>query len=113
MIALAITLLLCSACSSTRSERGVETRWHELQNGAFQEGQTTRKEVLVALGPPSQIVTMQHETALYYMLERTQGTGVTLVVYNFRREHSVYDRAVFFFNLDGVLTDFAYTDAPD
>ena len=76
-------------------------------------GRPRAKDVLKALGPPSQIVSMQHETALYYMLERTKGTGITLIVYNFRREHSTYDRAVFFFNLDGVLTDFAYTDAPD
>ena len=105
-------LLLCSACTSVHSERGVETRWHDLQGEPFEAGVSTRKDVLAALGPPSQIVTMQHETALYYMLERTRGRGLTLIVYNTRRDRSVYDRAVFFFDLDGVLTEFAYTDAP-
>ena len=91
----------------------MEARWHQLADDQLQPGITTRQQVLAALGPPSQIVNMQHETALYYMLEHNRAKGVTLILYNHRRERSTFDRAVFFFDLDGVLTEFALTENPE
>lgn len=92
---------------SAESDRGVEPRWRTVGSDEFVSGTTTRGEVLVLLGPPSQIITVGVETAFYYMLEETRAKGLVLVVYNDREEHTRYDRAVFFFDAQGVLTDHA------
>ena len=75
----------------------------------FVRGETTRAELLERLGPPSQILSMESETAFYYVLESIHSKGMILLVYNTTSETADYDRAVFFFDDDGVLTDFAVT----
>jgi len=97
-----------SACVNTSSKRGVPTAWKKVGANAFVEGETTRKDVLELLGPPSQILSLGDETAFYYMLERTNGEGVILILYNDRTETTSYDRAVFFFDRDGVLREHAF-----
>ena len=106
LIALACTV--SPACVNTSSERGVEPRWQEVGSDAFVAGTTTRADVLELLGPPSQIVSLKAETAFYYMLEATRSKGVILVVYNNRNERTRYDRAVFFFDAENVLTEHAF-----
>ena len=103
---------LCGACINSSSDRGVEPRWHEVEPGSFERGVTTRSEVLDRLGPPSQILSLERETALYYMVEKTRMKGKILVVYNDRDERTTYDRAVFFFDEQDVLTDWSATEAP-
>jgi hypothetical protein len=103
-----IACVLLSACINTTSERGVEAAWRTVEAGAFADGETTRGEVLELLGPPSQILSLEGETAFYYMVEKTHAKGLILIVYNDRDEHTVYDRAVFFFDDDGVLTEHAF-----
>jgi outer membrane protein assembly factor BamE (lipoprotein component of BamABCDE complex) len=104
---------LTLGCVNTSSGRGVEARWHDLDATAFVPGQTTRSEVMEALGPPSQILTVGEETAFYYMLEMTEKKGLILLIYNTRDERTSYDRAVYFFDANDVLTDFAHTEVPD
>lgn len=108
---LAITHLavcaLSGGCINNHSERGVEALWNTEGRNAFEVGRTTRSEVLEELGPPSQIVTLSEGAAYYYLLEKTQVQGLILLLYNSRRERTVYERAVFFFDADGVLTDYA------
>jgi len=106
LAALALTL----GCINTESNRGVEARWHEPGVAEFVPGQTTRNEVMAALGPPSQILTLGEGTAFYYMLELNEASGLILLVYNTRKERTTYDRAVYFFDADDVLTDFAQTE---
>ena len=68
---------------------------------------TTRGEVLDLLGPPSQIITLGDETALYYLFERSAGNGLVLIVYNRMEVDTRYDRALLLFDNDDVLTDFS------
>jgi len=104
----AILLLVALAgCIHSDSARGVEPRWEELGPDAFVRGSTTRSEVLERLGPPSQILSLAEGTAFYYLLETTRARGVILVLYNDRGERTRYSRAVFFFDDQGTLTDFA------
>ncbi len=105
----ALGLLLMAAlagCAQYDNKRGVEAAW---ESGASQlvKGQTTRAEVLEWLGPPSQVLAMNDETALYYLFERSHGDGLILIVYNRFRVDTRYDRAIFFFDDNDVLTDFA------
>ena len=102
-------VLACAGCAVVRTDRGVDTLWHDV--AGFERGKTTRNEVLARLGPPSQMLALERETVLYYMQERTRGRSVKLFVYNYRGENTRYDRAVFFFDLAGVLTDYSMTDA--
>ena len=48
--------------------------------------------------------------SISYMREQKKSQALILFVYNQTRETIVYDRAIFFFNKRGVLTDFAYSD---
>lgn len=113
-IAAALLLLvattLVAGCINNRSERGVEPLWVELDPNTFVTGTTTRHEVLKKLGAPSQLVSLDGGTALYYVLETTVGKGLILFVYNQRKDVTTYTRAVFFFNDDDVLTDFALSE---
>ena len=102
-----LALALTCSCINSRSERGVDPRWHDLGPEAFEPGQTTRTEVLTALGPPSQILSLEEGTAFYYLLEETRSKGMILAVYNRREEQTTYDRAVFFFDDDELLSDYA------
>lgn len=109
LLLLVLLLPATLGCIRARSDRGVEARWHELDPSALQAGTTTRAEVLELLGPPSQILSFEGGSAFYYLLETTQASGMILIVYNDREEETSYDRAVFFFDEAGVLTDFATT----
>jgi outer membrane protein assembly factor BamE (lipoprotein component of BamABCDE complex) len=106
-IAAGLLAIPLSACISVESDRGVEATWREVSADAFVRGETTRAQVLEALGPPSQVVALEDETAFYYLLEKTRGKGLILLVYNDRRERTSYDRAVYFFDESGVLSDYA------
>jgi len=101
-----------SACVNVHTERGVEARWRKAAAQDFEVGETTRGEVLEALGPPSQILSLNAGSAFYYMLETTEAQGLILVVYNDRNERTTYDRAVYFFDEQGVLTDFSASPRP-
>lgn len=59
------------------------------------------------LGPPSQVIALDGESALYYLFEHSEGEGLILIVYNRMRIDTRYDRAIFFFDEHDVLTEFA------
>ena len=100
-------LLVLPGCINMRSERGVAASWNEPGQDAFAPGRTSRTEVLDRLGPPSQIITLEGGSAFYYLLERTRAKGLILLVYNTRSEETTYERAVFFFDADGLLVEYA------
>jgi outer membrane protein assembly factor BamE (lipoprotein component of BamABCDE complex) len=106
MIALVFTGLL-SGCAQYENRRGVEVTWQDSVTDRLVRGETTRKEVLRLLGPPSQVISMEEETVLYYLFERSKGEGVILIVYNRMKIDTDYDRAVLFFDENDILTDFA------
>ena len=75
----------------------------------FEKDRSTQSDVLRALGPPSQVIALQDQTLFYYLREQTKTKAMYLIIYNQTREQITYDRAIFFFNKQGVLTDFAYS----
>jgi len=62
-----------------------------------------------ALGPPSQVIALQEQTIFYYLREQSRTKGFFLIIYNQTRQEIMYDRAIFLFNRQGVLSDFAYS----
>ena len=107
LIALALGAVLLGGCAQYESKRGVEVNWQETVTDKLVNGQSTRSDVLAMLGPPSQVIALDGESALYYLFERSQGEGLILLVYNRMQIDTRYDRAIFFFNEDDVLTEFA------
>ena len=100
-------MALVSGCVRFKSNRGVEVAWQTAVVEGFSKGRTTRAEVLEALGPPSQIISLKEETILYYLFEKQEGEGMILILYNRIDIDTRYDRAVFFFDENDVLTDYS------
>ena len=107
LTALAIGLLLLQACAQYENKRGVDVTWQSAVTGQLVKGQSTREDVLALLGPPSQVISLDDETALYYLFEHSKGEGLILIVYNRMRIDTRYDRAVFFFDGSDVLTEYS------
>jgi outer membrane protein assembly factor BamE (lipoprotein component of BamABCDE complex) len=107
LIALALGAMVSGGCAQYESKRGVEVNWQETVTEQLVNGQSTRRDVLALLGPPSQVIALDGESALYYLFERAQGEGLILLVYNRMQIDTRYDRAIFFFDQDDVLTEFA------
>ena len=105
-LVLLITVPL-SACLQFRSKRGVEVNWQSTVTEQLKSGKSTRGDVMKLLGPPSQIISLDEETAFYYLFERTDGEGYILVLYNRFTVDARYDRAVFFFDENDLLRDYA------
>lgn len=107
----ALTTLLClgllSACVQYKSKRGVEVAWQTVVVNELIRGQSTRADVLDALGPPSQVIALEEETVLYYLFEKAEGEGVILIIYNRIEVDTRYDRAIFFFDENDILTDYS------
>jgi hypothetical protein len=68
-------------------------------------GVTTQSDVLEALGPPSQVISLGDGVVFYYVTEEESAKDLVAVLYNWGRIDIVYDRAIFFFDEQGVLTD--------
>ena len=105
---------LLGACAQYENKRGVEVTWNPAAMQDLSVGETTRKQVMAELGPPSQVISLDGETVLYYLYERSAGNGLILIVYNRFTVDTRYDRAVFFFDENDVLTEYAsYIDQDD
>lgn len=102
-----ILALTLSACAEYENKRGVDVTWQPAILEGLQKGVTTRQEVLKLLGPPSQLIALDEETVLYYLYERSDGEGLILVLYNRFEVDTRYDRAVFFFDENDLLSDYA------
>jgi hypothetical protein len=89
--------------------RGVENTWRNPSIPAPIVGQTTQAQILDRYGPPSQIIGLDQQTVFYYLTERNRGSGTILIVYNWLNEKVTYDRAIFFFDTDGVLADYGFS----
>ncbi|SHH30303.1 hypothetical protein [Ferrimonas marina] len=105
MIALLLSLL--AGCAQFNNNRGVEVGWQENLADTLVKGESHRRDVLALLGPPSQMVALGDESALYYLFEKERGNALILVVYNRLDRNTRYDRAVFFFDENDLLTDYA------
>jgi outer membrane protein assembly factor BamE (lipoprotein component of BamABCDE complex) len=109
-IATLLFLPLLGGCVSKRSEMGVENSWRNRPAPVFEKGRSTQSEVMRSLGPPSQVIALHDQTLFYYLREQSRSKAIYLVLYNQTRQQITYDRAIFFFNKSGVLTEFAYSN---
>lgn len=98
---------ILSGCAQYDNKRGVEVAWQDDMLQQLVRGESTRHQVLQSLGPPSQVIALGDETVLYYLFEKSKGNGLILIVYNRIEMDTNYDRAVFFFDSNDVLTDFS------
>ncbi len=101
---------LVAACARYENQTGVDNTWRDVDAAGFVAGATSRAEVMDLLGPPSQIVDLTDGTVLYYLNERETARGFVLVVVNALRQRTTFDRAIFFFDDAGILTDYALSD---
>ena len=108
-IALVASASLFSGCARFSGERGVEISPAVASDADFVEGRTTEADVLTLLGPPSQIIGLHEGVVFYYLKERAAGSAAVFLIYNQARVNVTYDRAVFFFDGEGVLTDHAFS----
>ncbi len=106
---LALSLLAFAGCARFTSSQGVDNLWRGEDVAKFEVGKTLRADVLDALGPPSQIITVGEQTVFYYLREYGRGEAMVLLVYNSGNVSYNYDRAVFFFDPQGLLTEFSYS----
>jgi outer membrane protein assembly factor BamE (lipoprotein component of BamABCDE complex) len=108
-----LTALLAVAwltgCASYGSVDGVDNLWRDIPADQFDVGVTTQSDVLDLLGPPSQLINLQDQTVFYYLTQRTEGEGKIFIVWNKVSEENTYDRAIFFFDADGILRELAYS----
>jgi len=104
---MAAILLVCGGCAVYKSEKGVDNLWRRKAVPEFVRGEATQSEVLEALGPPSQVIALGDEVVFYYLRELEKGGGMVLILYNQMDETITYDRAIFFFDQEGVLKDYA------
>lgn len=110
LYAVSLSLILASGCVSKNSRQGVENRWRSESAPVFKQGETKEHDVLAALGPPSQLINLGNQTVFYYLQEQKQTRSLILILYNQTREKISYDRAIFFFDQQGRLSDFATSD---
>jgi len=108
-VVLAGALLLASGCANWDGYAGVDNLWRTADVPEWTPGETTADEVVKSLGPPSQLIPLHDETAYYYMREGKTGRGLMLLVWNMASQETKYDRAIFFFDAEGVLTTFSYS----
>jgi outer membrane protein assembly factor BamE (lipoprotein component of BamABCDE complex) len=110
MRSLVFVLLLpifTAGCVIRSSTQGVKNLWRADSVPVFKQGRSTEHDVLAALGPPSQVISAGNRTIFYYLVEQKKSKGIRLLIYNQTVEKFVYDRAIFFFDAQGRLTDFA------
>lgn len=96
-------------CTHRVSQKGVSNQWRDESLPPVQKGRTTQSEVLELFGPPSQVIALSDEVVFYYMLERSVFRSLFLALYNRSEEKIRYDRAIFFFDRNGVLAEYAYS----
>ena len=107
LLIIAICTVLLSGCAQYENKRGVDVNWQTSVTDNLAKGESTRKDVLDLLGPPSQVISLEDETVLYYLFEHSKGDGLILIVYNRMRITTRYDRAIFFFDENDVLTEYS------
>lgn len=104
-----LAVLTLVGCASWKSDSGVDNAWRAADATEWVVGKTTEAEVADALGPPSQLIGLENETVFYYLREHKQGKGLILLVWNWGYTSAIYDRAIFFFDKQGVLTKHSYS----
>jgi len=110
MLFMAMCLLgVATGCTTKTSQKGVLNQWRDESIASFEEGRSTQSEILRLLGPPSQVIALSDQVIFYYMLERSRLRSYFLGIYNRSDEKVKYDRAIFFFDENEILTEYSYS----
>ena len=112
--ALALVLLLGSACTIGRTYVGAEIR--EDPAARIEAGRTSRTEVLQVFGPPDRILRRANGDVFVYLFERTNETSFTLeepvftnfVLFAWNKVQRKSDRLTIFFDADGTVTAYGH-----
>ncbi len=102
-----VAALILTGCVQFEARRGIEVAWYDDVVNTLKPGESTRADVLARLGPPSQVIALENETVLYYLFEKTEGEAAILILYNSVDIGTLYDRAIFFFDENDVLSDYS------
>ena len=103
-------LFFLSSCFTISDQQGVDNLWREdAKVEGIVEGKTTQNDIIQLFGPPSQIIDMDTGAIFYYLLQDKKGSGVFLLLFNYKKERVSYDRAIFFFDNEGILTDYGFS----
>jgi outer membrane protein assembly factor BamE (lipoprotein component of BamABCDE complex) len=111
MLPIAFLIVLSSmnffGCFQATEEKGVLNQWRDNSLPPIEKGKTTETQILELLGPPSQVMNLGDQVIFYYMMEKTEGKGGFLLIYNWNTKKVKYDRAIFFFDKNRILKDYA------
>lgn len=102
-------MALIYGCATSTGEKGVENKWRNPSIPSWETGKTTDMDVAEALGPPSQIIALEDQVVFYYLQERSERKSYIFILWNSSDQTIRYDRAVFFFDKEGILKKFAYS----
>lgn len=102
-------VLLSAGCASWDGYAGVSNEWRSPDAPTWELGVTTASDVTAVLGPPSQLIALHDETVFYYMREGKEGKSLLLIVWNTGTQETEYDRAMFFFDKQGLLRKYSYS----
>ena len=105
-------LALLAGCSIANRRAGIPNRWQDEQ-AAFKVKTTTEQDVLNLLGPPSHLMEIHERTVFYYLLEKDHTEGLYLGVFNYTDTDARFDRAIFIFDAERKLEEFALSPAED
>ena len=105
-----VLLVAATGCVNRQSQMGVENLWRADPAPTFEIGSSTQSQVMDALGPPSQVIALGDQTLFYYLREHQKFQSISFIIYAQSNERIVYDRAIFFFDTEGVLQNFALSD---
>ena len=62
IILLSLAVAVLGGCVQFESKRGVEVNWKDAVTDKLVQGQSTRRDVLEVLGPPSQVIGLDNES---------------------------------------------------
>lgn len=109
-IAVVLITLCIGGCAQWNSQSGVDNAWRARDASDWMAGSTSEQDVTAVLGPPSQIIGLEDQTVFYYLREQQRGKGYILLLWNWMENKTTYDRAIFFFDKQGILTHYAYSN---
>ena len=108
-IILLLMLVGITSCASWKNQQGGANKWRDESGPRIEIGKTRQTDIAKLLGPPSQIIGLDEQVIFYYLLEKKEGKGAFFILFNWSNEKVKYDRAIFFFDKNGLLNDYAYS----
>jgi hypothetical protein len=99
------TMLLFVSCAMFGRDiehHGFDARLLE----GFSPGSTPAAEVVEVFGAPSRMVKLSNGNAYVYERSVSKGTGIWLMLLSFGNYETQYDRVVFFFDNEDILTHY-------